>query len=99
MAQRLAAWRTHLSALPMTNLRTYTTLTLAVLTAVVYLGLAVAQLVLVATGSLQGDEPLWKPSVEWLAFVAALSTADVAQFYAKRKTFNPNVASEQNGAA
>lgn len=31
----------------------------------------------------------WLPSTEWLAFILVMSGADVAQYYAKRKTTFP----------
>lgn len=98
MNKRAERWREHLAKLPMTNLRAYTTLALFVLTGSVYLGLAIARLILTATGALLGDEPLWEPSWEWLTCLAAFSGFDVAQFFAKRKTFNPDAETQQNGA-
>jgi hypothetical protein len=31
----------------------------------------------------------WEPSPAWLAFVAAMSGLDAAQFHSKRKTYRP----------
>lgn len=69
-----------LSKLPSTNARIASTLFLALLTTLRYLssGMALGTLQIAA----------WQPSESWLLFLAAMSGLDLAQFYAKRKTYD-----------
>jgi len=83
---RRERWRKHVAELPTTNLRIYTTLLLTVMTGIVYLGLAVARLAMIAGGADLKIYPIWEPSWEWLVFIAAVSGIDVAQFATKRAT-------------
>jgi len=84
--ERREQWRKHLAELPTTNLRIYTTLLMTVLTGVVYLGLAVCRIFVIASGKDLSTYTIWEPSWEWLAFIAAISGIDVAQFATKRTT-------------
>lgn len=69
-----------LAKLPSTNARIATTLFLALLTTLRYLssGMALGAMQIAA----------WQPSESWLIFLAAMSGLDLAQFYAKRKTYD-----------
>lgn len=68
-----------------TNLKVYVAVWMAVATGLVYLGLAVTRVILVAVEKNIPDS-LWEPNIEWLAFIAAMLADSTVQFIGKRTT-------------
>lgn len=59
--------------------------------------IAVTLLCVLGTAARYWSSASWEPSVEWLAFLAAMSGLDAAQFYAKRVTFKNGGAGNLSG--